>query len=110
MLTLRPPWEKREVAEVQSPKPSPHLPEGRVPTALSLVVTKALVLEKEGRYPGVAAFKADIEAYQLGRAARWEEGGLARQIVLRIKRFTLGSLTANWVLPEEKERPVNVRR
>jgi serine/threonine protein kinase len=110
ILTLRPPWEGRAVLEVSSPKPLPHLPEGCVPPALSSVVMKALALEKEGRYPSVVAFKADIAAYQRGCATAAEEGGLARQIVLRIKRLTLGSLTANWVLPEAKERPLDARR
>jgi serine/threonine protein kinase len=110
ILTLRPPWEGRAVTDVKSPKPLPHLAEGRVPTALSSVVMKALALEKEGRYPSAAAYKADIEAYQCGHATIAEEGGLAKQIVLRIKRLTLGSLTANWVLPVAKERSVNARR
>ncbi|RBP44183.1 protein kinase-like protein [Roseimicrobium gellanilyticum] len=90
ILTLHPPWEGRAVSEVKSPTPLPHLAEGRVPAALSSMVMKALALDKERRYPSVAAFRADIEAFQRGHAIAAGKGGLAKQIVLRIKRLTFG--------------------
>jgi eukaryotic-like serine/threonine-protein kinase len=80
------PVAKGEVLEAKKIKPLPHIPAGRVPAALSAVAMKALTLDKARRYQDVAAFSADIEAYQNGFATTAEEAGLGKQLVLLIKR------------------------
>ena len=47
---------------------------------------KALSLDKARRYQNVAAFSADIEAYQTGFATQAERASLMRQIILLIRR------------------------
>ncbi len=75
-----------EALEAKWIKPLPHLPGGRVPNALSSVAMKALQLDKDRRYPSVAALSADIEAYQRGFATGAENAGLTTQLSLLIKR------------------------
>jgi len=91
---------KGVVLEAKQIKPLPHIPAGRVPAALSAVAMKALRLDKARRYQDVAAFSADIEAYQNGFATTAEEAGLGKQLVLLIKRhkgiFTTAA--AAWLL------------
>mgnify|MGYP003671605389 CR=1 FL=1 len=77
---------KGDVLEAKLIKPLSHVDGGRVPTALSSVVMKALRLDKVQRYQSVAAFSADIEAFQGGFATKAEQAGLAKQLVLLIKR------------------------
>lgn len=92
--------QKGDVLEAKLIKPLPHTPSGRVPAALSSVVMKALRLDKARRYQSVAEFSADIEAYQSGFATKAEEAGLAKQLLLLIKRnkgiFTTAA--AAWLL------------
>ena len=80
------PGAKGEVLEAKKIKPLPHLPTGRVPAALSAVTMKALTLDKTKRYQNVAAFSADIEAFQGGFATRAEEAGLLKQLRLLVQR------------------------
>lgn len=91
---------KGAVLEAKKIKPLPHIPAGRVPAALSAVAMKALTLDKARRYQDVAAFSADIEAYQNGFATTAEQAGLATQLVLLVKRhkgiFTTAA--AAWLL------------
>ncbi len=91
---------KGEVLEAKKITPLPHMPGGRVPNALSAVAMKALTLDKTKRYQDIAAFSADIEAYQGGFATTAEQAGLAKQIALLIKRnkgiFTTAA--AAWLL------------
>ncbi|HRK13290.1 MAG TPA: serine/threonine-protein kinase [Prosthecobacter sp.] len=91
---------KGQVLEAKKITPLPHLPGGRVPNALSAVVMKALTLDKAKRYQDVAAFSADIEAFQGGFATTAEQAGLAKQLALLIKRnkgiFTTAA--AAWLL------------
>jgi hypothetical protein len=83
LLTLRPPAEGKDVSEVLNKvlfgditapvevarrKKLPHLANGSVPEALSAVAMKALAVQRRERYPDVAAFEADIAAYQGGFA------------------------------------------
>ncbi|MEQ1862137.1 MAG: WD40 repeat domain-containing serine/threonine-protein kinase, partial [Chthoniobacteraceae bacterium] len=77
---------KGEVLEAKLIKPLPHTPGGRVPAALSSVAMTALRLDKAQRYQSVAEFSADIEAYQAGFATKAEHAGLAKQLVLLIRR------------------------
>ncbi|MBK8038248.1 MAG: protein kinase [Verrucomicrobiaceae bacterium] len=91
---------KGEVLEAKKITPLPHMPGGRVPNALSAVAMKALTLDKTKRYQDIAAFSADIEAFQGGFATTAEQAGLAKQIALLIKRnkgiFTTAA--AAWLL------------
>lgn len=63
-----------------------HLPGGRVPSALSAVVMKALAREKADRYQTVAAFQTDIESWQGGFATRAENAGTWTQLKLLMRR------------------------
>ncbi len=78
--------EQGAVLEARRFVPLPHLPGGKVPAALSAVTMKALALEKDRRYSGVAAFAADIEAYQNGYATSAEEAGAWTQLKLLMLR------------------------
>lgn len=80
------PRDKGEVLDAKLIKPLPHVAGGRVPASLSSVAMKALQLEKTQRYQSVAEFSADIEAYQTGFATKAEQAGLAKQLLLLIKR------------------------
>ena len=101
ILTLHPSVEGRDVHEVlkrvakadfESPmtvtagKRLPHLPRGRVPASLDAVVMKAMSLEPAARYQSVPELQTEIRAYQNGFATEAEEAGVARQIVLLVKR------------------------
>ncbi|MDP1589977.1 MAG: WD40 repeat domain-containing serine/threonine-protein kinase [Prosthecobacter sp.] len=96
----RKPTVKGEVLEAKKITPLPHMPVGRVPPALSAVVMKALTLDKTQRYQDVAAFSADVEAYQGGFATSAENAGLAKQLVLLIKRHrgAFSTAAAAWLL------------
>ena len=91
---------KGDVLEAKKITPLPHMLGGKVPNALSAVAMKALTLDKAKRYQSVAAFSADIEAFQGGFATTAEEAGLAKQLSLLIKRnkgiFT--TVAAAWLL------------
>ena len=80
------PSAKGAVLEAKKITPLPHVPAGRVPTALSAVAMKALTLDKTKRYQNVAAFSADIEKYQGGFATSAENAGALTQLKLLIKR------------------------
>ncbi|HCN31156.1 MAG TPA: hypothetical protein DIT64_21075, partial [Verrucomicrobiales bacterium] len=94
------PAAKGQVLEAKKITPLPHMPGGRVPNALSAVAMKALTLDKARRYQNIAAFSADIEAFQGGFATTAEQAGLAKQLALLIKRnkgiFTTAA--AAWLL------------
>ena len=89
---------KGEVLEARKIKPLPHCPGGRVPAALSTVVMKALTVDKAKRYQTVAAFSADIEAYQNGFATSAENAGVWRLFKLFIKRHKAASVGVAAVL------------
>ena len=102
LLTLHPAVEGRDAEEVlarvsradfkpplvssQGGKRLPHLPRGRVPASLDAVVMKAMSLEPAARYQSVPELQAEIQAYQNGFATEAEEAGVARQIILLVKR------------------------
>ena len=67
-------------------QPLPHLPGGRVPAALSAVTMKALALRREQRYPTVAAFAADLTAYQSGFATSAENASRMTLFLLFLRR------------------------
>ncbi len=94
------PVAKGEVLEAKIVKPLPHVPGGRVPAALSAVVMKALRLDKAERYQTVAEFSADVEAYQAGFATKAEQAGLAKQLVLLVRRHRgiFATAAAAWLL------------
>ena len=74
--------------------PLPHLPDGRVPAALSAVAMKALRPDKPQRYQDVAAFSAEVEAYQGGFATLAEKANaltLLRLFVQRHKALTVAA-------------------
>jgi serine/threonine protein kinase len=80
------PGAKDAALEAKKSTPLPHVPAGRVPPALSAVAMKALTLDKAKRYQDVAAFSADIEAYQGGFATSAENAGAWKQLTLLMKR------------------------
>lgn len=86
ILTLHSPGEGGTLQEALAITSLPHLRTGRVPSALSAVVRKALTLDKAERYEDVAAFGGDIEAYLQGFATSAEQAGLLKRIVLLLKR------------------------
>lgn len=71
---------------VHRPGALPHCPAGRVPSALSAVVMKALSLKKGDRYESVTSLQRDIEAWQTGFATSAEQAGTWRQVGLFIQR------------------------
>ena len=92
------PGAKGAVLEAQKIKPLPHVPGGRVPPALSAVAMKALTLGKARRYQDIAAFSADIEAYQGGFATSAENAGAWTQFTLLIKRHKAAAIGVAAVL------------
>ncbi len=94
------PGAKGSALEAKQITPLPHMPGGRVPSALSSVAMKALTLDKAKRYQSVTAFSADIEKFQGGFATSAENAGLTKQLALLIKRnkgvFTTAA--AAWLL------------
>ena len=113
LLTLRPPVEGETVADIldkvrsgdikppstitapdssnpNSPRPPasafPHLPHGRMPSAISAVAMKALAADADDRYQTVTKLAADVEAYQDGFATSAEDAGLMTQLRLLIQR------------------------
>jgi len=63
-----------------------------IPPALAAVTMKALSVAREARYQNVAAFSADIEAYQNGFATSAENAGAWKQFTLLIKRHKATSI------------------
>ena len=53
-------------AVVHMPVKLPHCPDGRIPTALSDIVMKAMSVDPDDRYQSVMELQRDIEAYQDG--------------------------------------------
>ncbi len=109
ILTLRPPIEGKDVnellakvcrAEVTSPSRATahttlcHLPDGRVPEALSAVVMKALRLTRAERYQKVVDLGRDIESFQGGFATAAEQAGAFTQLRLFIQRHKVISTAA----------------
>lgn len=92
------PGAKGTVLEAQKIKPLPHVPGGRVPAALSAVAMKALTLGKARRYQDIAAFSADIEAYQGGFATSAENAGAWTQFTLFVKRHKAATIGVAAVL------------
>ena len=102
LLTLNPPVEGRNVEEVLTKvargefdppamatagaKRLPHLPGGRVPESLDAVVLKAMSLQPADRYQSVPELQSEIGAYQNGFATEAENAGVARQLILLVKR------------------------
>ncbi|MEY2599852.1 MAG: hypothetical protein RLZZ142_2111 [Verrucomicrobiota bacterium] len=107
ILTLRAPVEGSSLEEVltkvrngtitsmtevrgPSPRKNGEMPVpflgNEVPSALRAVTLKAMALRREDRYQSVGALMADIEAYQTGFATGAEKAGLAKQLLLLIRR------------------------
>ena len=63
-----------------------HCPDRRVPAALSAVAMQALARDRAKRYPTVAALQQDIAAYQAGFATSAENAGVARLVLLLMRR------------------------
>jgi len=74
-----------------SATPLPHLPRGRVPEALSAVAMRALAVDRARRYPSVAAFAADLVAYQGGFATSAEQASFGRQAWLLARRHRVAT-------------------
>ncbi|MEI6071985.1 MAG: protein kinase [Verrucomicrobiae bacterium] len=64
----------------------PHLPGGHVPESLDAVVRKAMAFDPAARYRKVEALQADLTAYQNGFATKAEKAGLAKHLLLFVKR------------------------
>ena len=101
--------------------PLAHLPGGRVPAALSAVTMKALAFQREQRYPTVAAFAADLTAFQGGFATTAENATaltLLRLFIHRHKALTAAAalivvLTLGFmakVMSSEKKATANAER
>ncbi len=112
ILTLRPPVEGKTLDEVLQKvtagnitplsfavRESSHRSESgnrraHCPARRSAAVTmKALTLDKTKRYQNVAAFSADVEAYQNGFATSAENAGAWKQFTLLVKRHKGVSLS-----------------
>ena len=57
-----------------------------VPEALQAVTLKAMGTDRNKRYGSVEAFAGDIEQYQNGFATQAEQAGLAKQLLLLVRR------------------------
>ena len=71
-----------------------HLPGGQIPDSLAAVVRKAMALDRDRRYAGVAELQADITAYQGGFATDAENASLWKHTVLLVKRHKAAFTTA----------------
>ena len=71
-----------------------HLPDQRVPEALSAVVMKAMARRPKKRYESVADLQKDVEAYVSGFATSAERAGFRRQTALLIRRHRLKFIAA----------------
>ncbi len=113
VLTLRPPVEGKDVnellakvcrADITPPARATaqttlaHLPDGRVPEALSAVAMKALRLTRDDRYQKVVDLGRDIEAYQGGFATAAEQAGAFTQLRLFIQRHKVISTAAAFIM------------
>jgi tetratricopeptide (TPR) repeat protein len=116
LLNLRPPIEAGEPQDVlkkvaagdfqparnatQGSQRLPHLPNGRIPDALSAVAQKAMANIAANRYQTVREFQTDILAFQAGFATTAENAGKMKQTLLLLKRqrFVFGTLVALIVL------------
>lgn len=63
-----------------------HCPDRRVPSALSAVAMQALARDRAKRYSTVAMLQQDIAAYQAGFATSAEHAGVARLVLLLMRR------------------------
>jgi WD40 repeat protein len=77
-----------------------HCPGGRVPEALIAVTAKAQALSREDRYASVAQYRDEIDAYLGGFATKAEQAGLAKQLLLLVRRHKgiFSTATAAWLL------------
>ena len=87
-----------QVLDAKLIRPLPHMPGGRVPSALSSVAMKALRRDKAWRFQTVDALSADIEAYQGGFATTAEEAGTLRQLTLLMLRHKAVALSLGVLL------------
>ena len=69
-----------------------------IPEALCAVTMKAMATDRNDRYPHVSDLISDIEAFQSGYATQAEQAGLARQLVLLVKRNRVASVMASLLL------------
>ena len=129
ILTLRPPFEGKDVSEVLNkvlygdiidPARStrrarlPHLPDGMVPEALSAVCMKALCVARRDRYQTVAEFASDVAAHQGGFATTAERAGplmllwlfLRRHRALSAAGAVMLALTIGFIVSLARERDV----
>ncbi|HAR66263.1 MAG TPA: hypothetical protein DCR55_08640 [Lentisphaeria bacterium] len=99
VLTLRPPFAgtieemigPKLQGELEPPhtrvaKPLPHLPNGRVPEALSAVAMKAMSVSLDHRYLHVSELHAELQAYHNGFATLAEEASTVKLILLMLRR------------------------
>ncbi len=114
LLTLRPPVEGKDTSEVLNKvlhgditapalatrgNKLPHLPNGLVPHALSVVCMKALQVARRDRYQTVTEFEQDIAAYQGGFATSAEDANpLARFRLFILRHKVLSAVTSLTVL------------
>jgi hypothetical protein len=68
------------------PLPLKHCPGGTVPSVLSAIAMKALMVAPRHRYPTVKAMQNDIEAYQTGFLTSVEEASAWKVVTLFVKR------------------------
>ncbi|MGB0580258.1 MAG: WD40 repeat domain-containing serine/threonine protein kinase [Limisphaerales bacterium] len=74
------------VAQPHNDTSLPHLPEGRIPKALSAVAMRALALIAKDRYSSVTKLSDDVAAYQGGYATSAENIGFVGQLRLLVGR------------------------
>jgi hypothetical protein len=91
----------------------PHLPNGKVPEALSAVAAKAMANHPNDRYPTVRDFQADIASYQAGFATTAENPGAMKHTLLLFKRqraVMIGLLAAILILAGLSVELIHQRR
>ncbi|MBI4617414.1 MAG: protein kinase [Planctomycetes bacterium] len=117
ILALSPPYTGKNawgiverVAQGKLERPSRRAPERSVSRELEAVVLKAMAHAPERRYPGVAPFRADIEAYLAGhtlsaarynplqRAAKFVRRHKAASVATAVVLAILASLGGAWYL------------
>ena len=109
ILFLRPPVEGKNSGEVirkvargevgsrlhgTVSSPLPHLGGKRPPESLRAVIRKAVAFDPVRRYRAVAELQSDIGACQNGFATSAENAGMARQLMLLVRRHRAVSFTA----------------
>jgi tetratricopeptide (TPR) repeat protein len=75
-----------------------HLPGGRIPASLAAVVRQAMAFDKTNRYAGVADLQSDLAAFQNGFATSAEKAGLAKLLLLKVKRHKTAAFATVLVL------------